>query len=138
MEQFFTIAVEIFEVLGTAVMLLGLPVAVVVAVIAGRRAHSGEAAFTALRRTVGFAILLGLELLVAADIIKTLIAPGLEDVAVLGIIVLIRTILSFALQIEIEGTLPWRRALTTTAPQLIDRAVRAAREESAARQAPTE
>ena len=44
--------------------------------------------------------------------------------AVLGIIVVIRTVLSFALQIEIEGTLPWRRALTTTAPQLIARTVK--------------
>lgn len=138
MEQFFTIAVEIFEVLGTAVMLLGLPVALVVAVMAWRHAHSADVAFIAIRRTVGFAILLGLELLVAADIIKTLIAPGLEDVAVLGIIVLIRTILSFALQIEIEGTLPWRRALTTTTPQLIERAVRDSSAERSSPPAPTE
>lgn len=124
MEEFFTLAVHIFEVLGTAVMLLGLLVAVVLAAQALWSKRSGEAAFVSFRRTVGLAILLGLELLVAADIIKTLVAPGLEDVVVLGLIVLIRTALSFALQIEIEGTLPWRRALLTTAPELIARAAR--------------
>ena len=55
-------------------------------------------------------LLLGLEILVAADLIKTVaVATTIENVGVLGLIVLIRTFLSFSLEVEIEGTLPWRR-----------------------------
>ncbi len=64
------------------------------------------------RRSLGRAILLGLELLVAADIIKTVaISPTLESVAVLGGIVLIRTFLSFSLELEITGRWPWQQKL---------------------------
>ncbi|HEX9517228.1 MAG TPA: DUF1622 domain-containing protein, partial [Streptosporangiaceae bacterium] len=56
-------------------------------------------------------LLLGLEILVAADLIRTVaVAPTLDNVLVLGMIVLIRTFLSFSLEIEIHGVLPWRRA----------------------------
>lgn len=59
---------------------------------------------------MGRSILLGLEFLVAADIINTVaVDPTLESLVVLGGIVLIRTFLSFALEVEIEGRLPWRR-----------------------------
>ena len=67
--------------------------------------------YRALRQDIGRAILLGLELLVAADIIRTVaIAPTLENVAILGGIVLIRTFLSMALQVELDGRLPWKGA----------------------------
>jgi hypothetical protein len=60
----------------------------------------------------GRSILLGLEFLVAADIIRTVaVQPSLENVAVLGLIVLIRTFLSFSLEVEIDGRWPWRRAV---------------------------
>ena len=60
-----------------------------------------------LRTTLGAAILLGLEVLVAADLIRTITSkPSMEDALILGIIVLIRTILSMSIQIEIEGMLP--------------------------------
>jgi uncharacterized membrane protein len=63
------------------------------------------------RTVFGRSILLGLEFLVAADIIRTVaVEPSLENVAVLGLIVLIRTLLSFSLEVEIDGTWPWRRA----------------------------
>ena len=56
-------------------------------------------------------LLLGLEILVAADLITTVaVAPTLRNVAVLGLIVLIRTFLSVSLQVEIDGRVPWRRA----------------------------
>lgn len=56
-------------------------------------------------------ILLGLEFLVAADIIRTVaVQPSLENVAVLGLIVLIRTFLSFSLEVELDGRWPWARA----------------------------
>lgn len=61
------------------------------------------------RQDFGGAIVLGLEFLVAGDIIRTVVvAPTLENVAVLAIIVLIRTVLSMALQVEIEGHWPWQ------------------------------
>ena len=67
-------------------------------------------AYHGYRANLGRAILLGLELLVAGDIIATiLVEPSLESVAALGVIVLIRTFLSFSLETEIEGVLPWRR-----------------------------
>jgi uncharacterized membrane protein len=63
------------------------------------------------RREVGQAILLGLEFLVAADIIETVaVAPTIEKVLVLGGIVLIRTFLSLALEVELTGRWPWRTA----------------------------
>ena len=125
MEHLFGFAVLVFEVLGVLVMLAGIPIALIVAIVTWRRTRTSLEVVSSLRRSIGLAILLGLELLVAGDIVKSLTAPGLEDVLVLGIIVVIRTVLSFALQIEIEGTLPWRRALTTTAPQLIARSLKA-------------
>ena len=68
--------------------------------------------------------MLGLELLVAADIVKTVTAtPSLTDAAVLGLIVLIRTVLSISIDVEIDGVAPWRKALTT-GPQVLARATR--------------
>ncbi len=62
------------------------------------------------RRQLGRSILLGLELLVAADIIKTVAAtPTLQSIAVLSGIVLIRTFLSFSLELEITGRWPWQK-----------------------------
>lgn len=78
---------------------------------AWRRAGSGRSAYTAARQTFGGTLLLALEILVAADLIRTVaVAPTLEDVLVLGLIVIIRTVLSFSLETEIEGVPPWRRA----------------------------
>jgi uncharacterized membrane protein len=65
------------------------------------------------RANLGRGILLGLELLVAADIIGTVaVTPSLANLAVLGGIVLIRTFLSFSLEVEIEGRWPWARLAT--------------------------
>ncbi len=64
----------------------------------------------AYRRNLGRSILLGLEFLVAADIIKTVaVTPTFTSVGVLAIIVLIRTFLSWSLQLEIEGRWPWQK-----------------------------
>jgi uncharacterized membrane protein len=63
-----------------------------------------------IRTYFGRSVLFALELLVAADLIRTVaVQPTLQNVAVLAIIVLIRTFLSFSLEVEIEGTWPWRR-----------------------------
>jgi uncharacterized membrane protein len=98
-----------FEAVGVVALFLGLFWAVFVGIKAGRRGYlQGVRAF---REVFGSAILLGLEVLVAADLIRTVaISPSLENVTVLAIIVLIRTVLSFSLETEIEGVPPWRRA----------------------------
>ena len=68
-------------------------------------------AYERYRANLGRGILLGLELLVGADIIATVTSPlTLESVGLLGLIVLIRTFLSFSLETEIEGRWPWRRS----------------------------
>lgn len=101
---------EVFDAVGSAVLVIGFAWSVVAAVRAWR-SDGGRAAYQTLRGTFGGALLLGLEVLVAADLIRTVaVSPTLLNVIVLGIIVLIRTFLSFSLQIEVDGTLPWRRA----------------------------
>jgi uncharacterized membrane protein len=73
----------------------------------GRR----EGAFERVRQAIGRAILLGLEVLIIADIVLTItVDTTLESALTLGLVVLVRTFLSFSLEIELEGTLPWRRA----------------------------
>ncbi len=102
--------------IGTAVDTVGVIVIVVGALFAtGRffvRRHGGSGqSYMLFRQDLGRAILLGLEFLIAADIIQTVIvAPTLENVTILGLIVLIRTFLSMALQLEVEGRWPWQRA----------------------------
>lgn len=71
------------------------------------------------RQRFAGAIVLGLEFLVAGDIIRTVVvAPTLENVAVLAVIVLIRTVLSMALQVEIEGRWPWQERKNTMVESL--------------------
>lgn len=99
---------QVFELAGMAVIVLGALIAG--AGLARSAATSGEDRIAAFRRALGRAILTGLELLVAADIIRTVaIDPTLESVAVLGLIVLIRTFLSFSLEVEIDGRWPWQK-----------------------------
>ncbi|MGT2503183.1 DUF1622 domain-containing protein [Bradyrhizobium guangxiense] len=100
---------SIVEVLGVAVILVGVMAA---SVWSTQQMYRGEwrAAFRSYRANLGRGILLGLEFLIAADIIGMVaIVPTLDRLAVLGLIIVIRTFLSFSLQIEIDGRLPWRR-----------------------------
>jgi len=104
-----------FEAVGVVIFVLGLLWSVALAIRTWRRA-GGRPAYQALRESFGGVLLLGLEVLVAADLIRTVaVAPTWQNVAVLGVIVLIRTFLSFSLQIEIDGVPPWRRALVSGA-----------------------
>lgn len=92
---------------GVAVIVLGILAATVRALISAP--PPGLDRYTAYRQNLGRAILLGLEMLVAGDIIRTVaVAPTLQNVAVLGVIVIIRTFLSFSLQLEINGRFPWQ------------------------------
>lgn len=126
MQQFFERATQAFEILGVSSMVLGTGYAIGLAVLTWRRTD-GARAFKTLRNSIGGAILLGLELLVAADIVKTVTSkPSLEDAAILGMIVLIRTVLSFTIEVEIDGVAPWRKALTS-GPAVLARTTRDAR-----------
>lgn len=119
-EPVFTTVAVVFEVIGALAMCLGFVVAVALGIRSLQRGDGGQAAFQTLRMTLGAAILLGLEVLVAADLIRTITSkPSLEDAVILGLIVLIRTVLSMSIQIEIEGVLPWRRALLTSGGQVL-------------------
>ena len=130
MESFFEGATQAFEVLGVAAMVLGCLFAFVLAAVVLQRTKEGARAFKTLRNTLGGAILLGLELLVAADIVKTVTStPSLTDAAVLGMIVLIRTVLSISIEIEVDGVAPWRKALRTGPQVLADEARAATRSE---------
>jgi uncharacterized membrane protein len=108
---------ELMDWVGTAVDGLGVLVIVVGALMATWRflfsRQRGPAdAYRLYRQDLGRAILLGLEFLVAGDIIRTVVvSPTLDNVVVLGMIVLIRTFLSMALQLEVEGRWPWQRAV---------------------------
>ena len=105
-----------FEALGVAILAVGLIWSFVLAIAAGRRSGWSAKAYLVLRQAFGGTLLLGLEVLVAADLVRTVaVAPTLDNVLVLGLIVVIRTVLSFSLETEIEGVAPWRRALISGA-----------------------
>ena len=101
-----------FEALGTAILVVGVIWSFVLAAMATRRSGWSSTAYLVLRQAFGGTLLLGLEVLVAADLIRTVaVAPSLQNVYVLGLILVIRTFLSFSLETEIEGVAPWRRAM---------------------------
>jgi uncharacterized membrane protein len=103
-----------FEAVGVAVLVIGFTVGFVQAGLAFLRREPQRAIYRALRSFVGRTILLSLEILVAADLIRTVaVDPSIENVGALALIVLIRTVLSFSLDVEIEGRLPWRSARPT-------------------------
>ena len=102
---------QAFEALGALILVIGVLWSLWAAVVAWRRTRQQTRGYAALRRAFGRTLLLGLEILVAADLIRTVaVSPTLDNVLVLGLIVVIRTFLSFSLEIEIEGVPPWRRA----------------------------
>ena len=105
---------QAFEGLGTLILAIGVLWSFVLAVLAWRQSGSGQQAYKALRQAFGGTLLLALEILVAADLIRTIaVSPTLDNVLVLGLIVLIRTFLSFSLEIELDGVVPWRQALAS-------------------------
>ena len=113
----------IVEIVGTAVDAAGVVIVVGGAFVATtrvliRRGSPPGESYRTYRQDLGRAILLGLEFLIAGDIIRTVVvAPTLQNVLVLGLIVLIRTFLSLSLQLEIEGKLPWAQTTPLARPQ---------------------
>ena len=108
---------ELMDWIGMAIDAIGVLLIVFGALIATwrflfRRQEGQAKTYQVYRQDLGRAILLGLEFLVAGDIIRTVVvSPTLGNVVVLGLIVLIRTFLSMALQLEVEGRWPWQRAV---------------------------
>ncbi|MCW3014886.1 MAG: hypothetical protein JWO02_1978 [Solirubrobacterales bacterium] len=116
-EQTISDAVKVVESVGAGIMIFGGLGAFVVFALRARRAKTVEAAYPDLRRNLGRCILLGLEVLIVADIVRTIIVDStLDSVAVLGIIVVIRIVLSFSLEAEIDGVWPWRRRQLDSRP----------------------
>ena len=114
-EQAIETIIRVTEILGVAVFVIGGAWAAVRGVLDLTSGKGGKCAYNDVRKYLGRSILLGLEVLVAADLIRTVaVEPTLDNVLVLGVIVLIRTLLSFSLEVELEGELPWRRARPRT------------------------
>jgi uncharacterized membrane protein len=94
---------KVVDALGVTAILAGIVVSVALVF------RPDPDRYRAFRQRLGRGILLGLELLVAADIIRTVaVAPTLESVSVLALIVLVRTFLSFSLEVELTGRWPWQ------------------------------
>ncbi|MDH4113041.1 MAG: DUF1622 domain-containing protein [Actinomycetota bacterium] len=110
-EDFMSDVVTAFELVGVAILIVGSLLAFARYV---RELLGGEVrlkAFSDLRASLGRAILLGLEVLVVADIVRTIVVePTLESAATLGVIVVVRILLSFAIDVEVDGVAPWRKA----------------------------
>lgn len=101
---------ELVDLAGVAVIIIGAVIATVSALRTLLR-RSGRPVYESYRQQLGRSILLGLELLVAADIIRTVaVTPTFESLGVLALIVLIRTFLSYTLQLEVTGRLPWQQS----------------------------
>ncbi len=109
-DELMELVVRGFEIGGVLILVVG-SVAAFVQAGSSYRKVGPRRAYEEARRNVGRAILLGLEFLIIADIVLTITVDAtLESALALGLIVLVRTFLSFSLEIELEGTLPWRRA----------------------------
>jgi uncharacterized membrane protein len=107
--------VDGFQIAGVAILVIGSLLALGRAALNARL--GAPAAYQRARQDVGRAILLGLEVLIIADIVLTItVEQTVESALTLGLIVLVRTFLSFSLEIELEGTLPWRRGSTPSRP----------------------
>ena len=107
--DFFSHVVDVVEAVGATILILG---GIGAFVRYGRdlMAPRGQDAFGNLRKNLGRVILLGLEVLIIADIIRTIVVEqSVESVVILAAIVLIRIVLSFSLEVEIDGMWPWNR-----------------------------
>ena len=106
----------LFEIAGVTAIVIGFLAALVLAVRAVMRTRTWAPAYEVIRSTFGRSVLLGLEILVAADLIRTIaVEPTLDNLYVLGLLVVIRTFLSWSLDVELEGRWPWQRAKSESA-----------------------
>jgi len=100
-----------FELAGVAVLVIGSVLAFVRSIVSLIRLRNGPVAYRHLRLYLGRSIVVGLELLIAADIVRSVaIDPTFTSVGVLALIVLVRTFLSWSLEVDINGEWPWQRS----------------------------
>jgi uncharacterized membrane protein len=126
-KEFVELAGSVAEIAGVLLIVGGLLVASVRYVYAPK--HNGLPRYQRYRQDLGRAILLGLEVLVAADIVRTVaFTPTMNSVAVLAMIVAIRTFLSWSLALELEGRWPWQRLAAEPHPHTHPELMRLARE----------
>ena len=112
---------QVVEAVGAGVMVIGGVAALVAALPAALDPARRPNAYVSLRRSLGRVILLGLEILIIGDIVRTIVVePTISGVVVLAIIVVIRIVLSFALEVEIDGHWPWTAARRRPAPPAED------------------
>ena len=107
--EFFSHVVDVVEAVGATILVVGAlgSFARFVHEVTGNRKQDS---YGDLRKNLGRVILLGLEALIIADIIRTIVVDqSVESVAVLGLIVLIRVVLCFSIEVEIDGMWPWNR-----------------------------
>jgi uncharacterized membrane protein len=110
LERGIELAGTVVEAAGVAILFVGVFAVMASAAYEAVRRQDGRALYGRTRRRLGRVLLLGLEVLVAGDVISTVaVTPTLTSVAVLGGIVLIRTFLSWSIEMETEGRLPWRQ-----------------------------
>ena len=95
--------------LAAVLAIAGAVVAAIVGAVSERFRSNWSAAYDTFKRHMGRGLLIGLDLLIAGDIIKTVtLEPTLENATVLGVLVLIRTFLSWTIVLEVEGRWPWQ------------------------------
>jgi uncharacterized membrane protein len=97
------------EATGIAIIVIGILIAMGYSLRKLLILRNFRDAYSSLRHGIGRSLLLGLDLLIASEIMRSIIAETIESVTVLGITIIIRTFLSLTLEVEIEGMLPWRR-----------------------------
>ena len=108
-------AATAIEILAVAIIVLVILFATISYSLKIMARQADTTTYTDFRHRIGRALLLGLEILVAADIIRTVVLePTLNNVLVLGLLVLIRTFLSWSLVLEIEERWPWQPSRTST------------------------
>lgn len=111
-QAFYSVAIAAFETVGVIAIVTGLFLSTIFAGVTLSRQRGPAAAVRGFRNVFGGSILLGLEIFVAADLVRTITQdPTLTNALTLLIIVTVRTILSWSIQVEIDGVLPWKRAL---------------------------
>jgi len=116
-DDFVSDVVKGVEAVGAGIMVVGSVGALAYFAVQAVRAGDRSGLYDRLRRVLGRVILLGLEILIIADIVRTIVVdPTLESVGVLGLIVVIRIVLSFSLEVEMYGIWPWSRWRLGQAP----------------------
>lgn len=108
LEIYIEYTAQIIEIAGVLTILIGTILSLFKFILS--RQNKDKRSYKLLRQELGKGILLGLEILVAADIIATVVTePTMDKVLTLGVIVFIRTFLSLSIELEIEGRFPWQR-----------------------------